>query len=417
MIKEVLDIYQQLPLPKTRSYGEYIAWLNQQDISMAEKFWKEQLKGFTTPTTWRIEKNLNPLDAKHQQQEQQIKLSQTTTSALQSFAQNYQLTLNTIIQGALAILLSRYSDQEDIIFGATSSGRPVTLAGVESMVGLFINTLPVRVRVPGQAVLISWLKQLKVQQSETLQYEYTSLLDIQKWSDITPGSSLFKTLLVFENYPIDTTLVESDKSITIQDVTSIEWTNFPLTILVGLSSEPSIKFKHADNLFDTATINRILEHFCLLLEKIIANPQQRLGELKFLTETEQQQLFFDWNNTAIDYPNTQSIHELFQRQVEQTPDAVAFVFEEQYLTYHALNQKANKLAHYLQQQGIKSESLVGVCVERSLEMLIAILVILKAGGAYVPLDPSDPKERLEFVIKDANVSTLLIQEKLLSIIS
>ncbi|MGB3534216.1 MAG: amino acid adenylation domain-containing protein [Microcoleaceae cyanobacterium] len=416
VIKELLDIYEQLSLPKTRPYSEYIAWLNKQDISIAEKFWKKQLKGFTTPTTFRVEKNLNALDAKHQQQQQQIKLSQTTTSALQSFAQNHQLTLNTLIQAALAILLSRYSDGEDIIFGATSSGRPASLAGIESMVGLFINTLPVRVKVPDQAVLISWLKKLQVQQSEALQYEYTSLLDIQKWSDISAGSSLFKTILVIENYPIDTTLVESDKSLIIQDVNSIEWTNFPLTILVGLGSELSIKFKYANHLFDTATISRILEHFCILLETMVAHPEQRLGELNFLTETEQQQLFFDWNNTEIDYPKTQSIHELFQQQVEETPDAIALIFEEQHLTYHALNQKANQLAHYLQKQGITSESLVGVCVERSLEMLIAILAILKAGGAYVPLDPSYPKERLEFVLKDAEVSTLLIQENLLDII-
>jgi amino acid adenylation domain-containing protein len=423
VIKEVLEIYRSLSegkpfsLPKIRPYGEYIAWLYKQDLSTAHQFWKEQLKGFTTPTSLRIEQNLNSISHTNQPEEQQVKLSQTTTSTLQLFAQKHQLTINTIIQGAFAILLSRYSGEQDILFGATSSGRPVALTGVESMVGLFINTLPVRIKVPGQAVLISWLKQLQNQQSEALQYEYTSLLEIQKLSDIAAGLPLFKTLLVFENYPIDKTLTQQKTSLKIQEVDSVEWTNFPLTILVGLGSELSIQLKYSAHLFEPTTIARFLEHFCILLEQIIANPQQRLGELNFLTPTEQKQLFLDWNNTLIDYPTTLTIPELFQTQVEQTPDAIALVFEDQSLTYQTLNSQANKLAHYLQKRGITSESLVGVCVERSPEMLIAILAIIKAGGAYVPLDPSYPQERLEFVLKDACVSTLLIQENLLEKIS
>lgn len=420
VIKEVLDVYQalsageQFSLPKIRPYGEYIAWLYKQDLSTANQFWKEQLKGFTTPTSLRIEKNLNSISHTNQPEEQQVKLSKATTSALQLFAQKNKLTINTVIQGAFAILLSRYSGEQDILFGATSSGRPVALTGVESMVGLFINTLPVRIKLPGQAVLISWLKQLQNQQSEALQYEYTSLLEIQKLSDIAAGLPLFKTLLVFENYPVDTTLLQQqNKSLKIKDIDSVEWTNFPLTILVGLDSELSIKLKYSGHLFEPTTLGRFLEHFCILLEKIIANPQQRLGELNFLTKTEQKQLFLDWNNTQIDYPQTQCIHELFQTQVEQTPDAIALVFENQSLTYQTLNSQANQLAHYLQKRGITSESLVGVSVERSPEMLIAILAILKAGGAYVPLDPSYPQERLEFVLKDARVSTVLISDNLL----
>lgn len=423
VIKEVLDVYQalsvgkQFSLPKISPYGEYIAWLYKQDLSTAQQFWKEQLKGFTTPTSLRIEKNLNSISHENQPEEQQVKLSQTTTSTLQSFAQKNQLTINTIIQGAFAILLSRYSGEQDILFGATSSGRPVGLTGVESMVGLFINTLPVRIKVPGQAVLISWLKELQNQQSEALQYEYTSLLEIQKLSDIPAGLPLFKTLLVFENYPIDKTLTQQNKSLKIQEVDSVEWTNFPLTILVGLGSELSIKLKYSGHLFEPKTIGRFLEHFCILLEQIIANPQQPLGELNFLTPTEHKQLFIDWNNTQIDHPKTLTIPELFQTQVENTPDAIALVFEDQSLTYQTLNSQANKLAHYLQKRGITSESLVGVCVERSPEMLIAILAIIKAGGAYLPLDPSYPQDRLEFVLKDACVSTLLIQENLLDKIS
>jgi amino acid adenylation domain-containing protein len=424
VIKEVLNIYlsllekQSFSLPKPRPYSEYIAWLSKQDLSTAHKFWKEQLKGFTTPTSLRIEQNLNILSSEtNKQQEQQIKLSKPTTSALQLFAQKHQLTLNTMIQGVFAILLSRYSGEEDILFGATYSGRPAALTGVESMVGLFINTLPVRVKFQGKIDIISWLKKLQNKQAEALQYEYTSLLEIQKWSDIPAGLPLFKTILVFENYPIDQTLIQQDKSLNIQDVDSVEWTNFPLTILVGLGSELSIKVKYSCHLFEPTTINQFLEHFSILLQEIITHSEKPLGQLNFLTTTEKQQLLIDWNNSQVDYPETQCIHELFQAQVEQNPDAIALIFEDQYLTYHTLNYQSNQLAHYLQNLGITSESLVGVCVERSPEMLIAILAILKAGGAYVPLDPSYPQDRLEFVIENAQVSTVLVADYLSNKIS
>ncbi len=423
ILKEVLEIYrllseeQPFSLTKPRPYSEYIAWLSKQDLSAAQNFWREKLQGFTTPTSLRIEQNINTASQDNQQQEQQIKLPPATTSALQLFAQTHQLTFNTIIQGVLAILLSRYSGEEDIVFGATSAGRPVALTGVESMVGLFINTLPVRVKVPGKAVIISWLKQLQNQQAEALHYEYTSLLEIQNWSDISPGLPLFRTLLVFENYPIDPTLIQPDANLKIQEVNSIEWTNFPLTILVGLGSQLTIKVKYSSHQCESTAIHQFLEHFNILLQAILTDSEQYLGELNLLTLSEKQQLFLNWNQTQVDYPQIQCIHELFQEQVEKTPDAIALIFENQYLTYQTLNSKANQLAHYLQQLGIQSESLVGVCLERSPELLIAILAILKAGGAYVPLDPTYPQNRLKFVLQNAQVSTVLVADYLLDKVS
>lgn len=409
VIKDVFALYRNQDLPYNRPYGEYIAWLHQQDLAAAQQFWQNKLKGFATPIDLKIDRRLNQIGW----DERQISLSKTSTTALQSLARQHQLTLNTLIQGTFAILLSRYSGEEDIVFGATAAGRPPALMGVESMVGLFINTLPVRVQVPPQASLIPWLQNLQTQQAETLQYEYSSLLDIQQWSDVAAGLPLFESILVFENYPVDASLTHQNQDLSIREVNSVEWTSFPMTVLVGVSAELSIKIEYHCADFSSDTITRMLGHFQTLLERIIANPEQHLGEISLLTVTEQQ-LFVEWNNTQKNYPKNQCLHERFERQVDKTPEAVAVIFENQQLIYSELNRKANQLAHYLQTLAVKPGVLVGICLERSLEMVIGILGILKAGGAYVPIDPTYPLDRQSYMLTDAQISILLTQQHLSS---
>jgi amino acid adenylation domain-containing protein len=320
-----------------------------------------------------------------------------------------------LIQGAFAILLSRYCNQDDIVFGATSSGRPATLTGSESMVGLFINTLPVRVQVDPEASLISWLQQLQTQQTEALEYEYSPLLEIQSWSEIPRGSTLFEHILVFENYPVDASLLKSQNELKIEKVNSLEWTSFPLTMLVSVANKLNFKIKYDSQRFDNSTITNLFVSFYTLLENIANNPQQTLIELPVLTDA-QQQLLTEWNSTQAEYPQ-QCIHELFAAQVELTPDKTAVIFEDEKLTYQQLNVKTNQLAHYLRSIGVKPEVLVGISLERSLEMVIGILAILKAGGAYVPLDPEYPQERLDFIKEETQVKTVLTQEKIREILS
>jgi amino acid adenylation domain-containing protein len=407
VIKDVFALYRNQDLSDNRPYREYIAWLNQQDLAAAQQFWQNKLKGFTAPIDLKIDRRLNQVEW----DEQQISLSKTSTTALQSLAQQHQLTLNTLIQGTFAILLSHYSGEEDIVFGATVAGRPPALMSVESMVGLFINTLPVRVQVTEQACLIPWLQNLQTQQAETLQYEYSSLLDIQQWSNVGAGLPLFESILVFENYPVDASLTHQNQDLSIREVSSVEWTSFPMTVLVGAGAELSIKIKYHCTHFSSDTITRMLSHFQTLLEEIITNPEQRLAQIPLLTPTEQQ-LFVEWNKTQENYPKNQCLHECFEKQVEKTPEAIAVIFENQQLTYSELNQKANQLAHYLQTLGVKPSVLVGICLERSLEMVIGILGILKAGGAYVPIDPSYPLDRQSYMLSDAQISILLTQQHL-----
>jgi amino acid adenylation domain-containing protein/non-ribosomal peptide synthase protein (TIGR01720 family) len=420
IFKEVQTNYEafcqeKIPrLEQPRPYREYIAWLQQQDISKAKAFWTEQLKGFMAPTPFQVDNRTDNANSQKYYKEQRFALSKTTTEALQSYVRQHHLTLNTLVQGAWALLLNRYSFETDVVFGATVSGRPAIIAGVESMVGLFINTLPVRVQVSSKTLLLPWLQQLHAQQVEREQYSYTPLVDIQGWSDVPASVPLFESIMAFENYPIDSTLREKpSEHLNIRLVHAAEMTNYPLTMMVEISdSKLLFKVLYETVRFTADTIARMMGHVETLLESMVDNPERRLGEFSLLASAERHQLLVAWNNTHTEYPKDQCIHQLFEAQVERTQETIAVLFEDQQLTYQELNQKANQLAYHLQTLGVKPEVLVGICVERSIEMVIGLLGILKAGGAYVPLEPSYPQKRLAFMLEDSQLLLLLTQEKL-----
>jgi amino acid adenylation domain-containing protein len=417
VLKEVLSFYEadvqgeNLYLTSSRPYKDYIAWLQQQDLSQAEAFWRQALAGFTTRTPLIANINTNKPQQEHYKEEKLL-LSNTLTTSLELLAKNNHLTLNTLLQGAWALLLNRYSSEQDVLFGTTVSGRPSALAGVESIVGLFINTLPVRVKVAPEAKLLPWLRQIQSQLVDLEQYSYSSLVDIQACSDVPPGTALFESLLVFENYPLDASLREGTGSIEVSDVRGSERTNYPLTAIVMPASELSVLFSYDASRFDAANIKQMLAHLQTLLDQMVVKPQASLYELQMLTKAEQHQILQEWNNTQTDYPKNKCIHELFEAQVEETPDAVAVVCEGKQFSYRELNCRANSLAHYLRTLGVRANVLVGISVERSFDMLVGLLAILKAGGAYVPLDPTYPTERLSLMVSDAQVPILLTQKHL-----
>ncbi len=421
IIKEVLAFYeafkqgQNLSLIPPYPYREYITWLQQQDLGQAETFWHKHLQGFTTPTQLTVDtskKHETQINKNEDSNSQEyLQLTHRETLEITSFCQQNYITLNTLIQGAWALLLSYYSGEYDVVFGATVSGRPPTLPGVESIVGLFINTLPVRVEINPKIELVSWLQNLQTQQIERDQYSYSSLIDIQKWSDLPTGTSLFESLLVFENYPVslDTVFNQSNSSLKISQTWGFEKTNYPLALFVLPHFELLFRLDYKKNLFFSQTIQQILRHLKELVLELISHPQARLFELSLLSQNEQNKILIEWNKTQINFEHKACIHKLFEAQVQQTPNAIAVADEYQQLTYQSLNSKANQLAHYLQKLDVKPEQLIGICLERSCEMLIALLAILKVGAAYVPLDPSYPQERLLFIVKDSEISLLLTQ--------
>ncbi len=415
VLQEVFGLYdaftrgRDLQLSRPRPYRDYIAWLRRQNSASAEAFWRKNLQGFTAPTPLRTDR---PAAAKTGEEfaSQELALSDATTNALEAMAQEYHVTLNTLMQGAWALLLSRYSGETDICFGAIVSGRPAELNGVETMVGLFINTLPVRVQAPPNATLSEWLKKNQTQQAELRQYEYSSLRQVQSWSDAPPGVALFDSIFMFENYRKDTPLEAMSTALKISNARWFERQNYPLAAIAIPGRPTLLRLTYDCRRFESETIGRMLQHWQMLLAGMVKRPAARLAELSLLTDAERQQLLVSWNDTTLNFPRERCAHELFEAQVAQQPEAVAVSHQGRTVTYRELNRRANQLAQRLQKMGVGPETLVGICMERSLELVLASLAVLKAGGAYVPLDPAYPPERLAFMLQDSQVPVLLTKQ-------
>ena len=412
IIKEILTLYEanqrgeHLRLSPVRPYKEYIEWLQQQNIEKAKQFWQQTLQGLQTPTILTGKKGQGIY------QEKRFQLSQTVTEKLQTAARQHHLTLNNLVQGAWSLLISRYTGEKDVIFGATVSGRQPVLENIESMVGLLINTIPTRVKIDNPTEILSWLKELQTQAIEQEQYSYFPLAEIQQLSDILPGMPLFESLLVFENYPVDSSKKDTKKTLEISNLSCFERTNYPLTIVINPGSQLRGRFVYDTSCFDEPRISRIIRHFQTLLTKFAEDLQQNISQLSLLSAGEEQELILLENHQNQDNINYQCVHILFEKQVEKTPDNIAVIYKQEHLTYQQLNNRANQLAHYLKLLGVKPETRVGICVERSPEMVIGILAILKAGGAYVLLDTAYPTERLTFMLEDVQTSILLTQTHL-----
>lgn len=430
LLQEVFVLYEALcrgeaaSLHRRRPYRDYIVWLKNQRMDAAEAFWREQLRGFTAPTPLTVDHpleqgadqrgvELHQADDQEAYDEQEIWLSRQETRALERMAREHHLTINTLIQGAWALLLSRYSGEDDVLFGATVSGRPTDLPGAQSMIGLFINTLPIRVQV-SETSTIDWLRNLQARVGEIRDYEYSPLIEIQGWSDVPRGVPLFESILVFENYPIDTETLEEHGglSLSMQNLRSFEQTNYPLTLVAGAAEQLMVKIVYDVRRFEEDTISRMLGHLRTLLESLSANPSRSVWKLPLLTETERHQMLVEWHQTTEDYPSDRCVHELIEEQANQTPRDVAVVFEDEHLTYEALSRQTNQLAHYLQKRDVGPETIVAICLDRSLEMIVALLGVLKAGGAYLPLDPTNPEDRLAFMLKDSQASLVLTKAHL-----
>ena len=409
---------QELNLPEPTPFRAYIAWLLRQNLGEAETFWRSTLKNFLAPTSL-------PFDFVHsggsadvpRYHGQHFFLASTTSAGLQHLARQYQLTLNTIAQGAWALLLSRYSGNRDVLFGATVSGRPAELPGVEAMVGPFINTLPLRVRLDEKQNVVRWLQQLQLDQLEARQYEYSPLAQVQGWSEMGRGHGLFDSLLVFQNLPINSSSPQHQPALGIRAEVNEQSNNFErsnslqLTVLPG--ERISIGLTYDQRRFSEETIARLLKHFQRVLEVFVAEPEITVGEVSLLSEAEKRQLLCDWNRSDTAEYEAECIHRLFEEQVEQRPEQIAVEFGGERVSYRELNERANRLGRYLREQRVRAEVVVGLCLERSIEMVVGVLGVLKAGGAYLPLDPGYPLERLSFMLQETGVPLLLTQERLL----
>ena len=409
---EVLRHYAGEVLPTiTGHYRDYISWLVSQDTQATEAFWREQLSSLEAPT--RLVDSLPAQEKGSGYDEVVLALDVKETSVLNGFAKTNRVTMNTLVQGAWSLLLSRYCGQSTIAFGGTVAGRPDSIRGINEQVGLFINTLPVIVNTSPEQKVGDWLQALQHQNITAREYEHTQLSDVQRWAG-HGGGGLFDSIMVFENYPVAEALkAGAPDGLVFGEVNSREETNYPLTLTVTYSDKLIVGFNYDTTHYDKQTIEQLSQHLNSVLVQLTTNESQSLGAINIISESETKQLT-TWGINETRYDNTQSVHQLIEQQVTLTPNATALVFEEEQLTYIELNHRANQLAHYLIAQGVKPEEKVGVAVERSVDMVISLLAVLKVGAAYVPLDPDYPNERLAYIIKDSAIKILLSQNELLS---
>lgn len=374
-------------------------------------YWQKQLEGISVlnlPT-----KQLRPAVPSYRGAKQFLKLPHSLTQALEALSYQEGVTLFMTMLAAFQTLLYRYTQQEDIVVGSPIANR--NRSELEGLIGFFVNSLVLRTDFSGKPTFRELLN--RVREVTLGAYSHQDLPFEKLVEELHPErdlsrNPLFQVVFSLQNTPIvalelpglTLSLFEYDCKTAKLDLELHLWQD--LDSLKG-------QMVYSTDLFDDTTITRMLGHFQTLLESIVANPEQRISDLSLLTEEERQELLIDWNNTKKNHPENKCFHQLFEAQMEETPDAIAVVFDKQQLTYRQLNIRANQLAHHLQKLGVVPDVIVGICVERSLEMILTLLGILKAGGAYLPLDPSLPQERLKFMLKDAQVSVLLTQEKLL----
>jgi len=402
-------------LKTPKQFRELIEWQSQP--SQGEELKKQQAYWLTTlvnPTVLNLPTDKpRPALPSYQANRRSLTLDSQFTEKLKQFSRKQGCTFLMTLLSVYNILIHRLTGQDDILVGLPASGRG--LLDSEGMVGYCTHFLPIRSQLAGNPTFADYLKQMRgvlLSAYEHQDYPFALLLNQLDLPRNTSRSPLIDVSFNLEpaiNLPkmrgLEVSLLPQKMSFKDRDL------HLNVTEMGG---EALIDCDYNTDLFKDETIQRWLGHFQTLLEAVINDPRQNLRELPLLSPAERQQLLVDWNNTKTDYPQDQCIHQLFEAQVERTPDAIAVIFENQKLTYSELNSRANQLAHYLQSLGVGPEVLVGILVERSLEMIVGLLGILKAGGAYVPLDPDYPPERLQFMLEDSQVSLLLTQQHLLA---
>ncbi|QLE70304.1 amino acid adenylation domain-containing protein [Streptomyces rectiverticillatus] len=388
-------------LPPATPYRDYLAWLAGRDQQAAEMAWGEALAGLSGPT------RLAPVDSRRDPvvpERTSFTLSRELTAALHDLARGNGLTLNTVVQGAWGVLLSRMSGDMDVVFGSVVSGRPPDIPRVETMVGLFINMVPVRVRLDPAESLIGMLTRLQHEQSALTPHQHFGLARIHRLTGI---SELFDTVVVFESYPRPHDTGPGPGGLQITPVSGRAATHYPLTLAINPGPELRLRLDYRNDLFEHSDIDNLTTRLTRILEVLVTtHADQPLSKVDFLTATERQQILAEWNDTGCALPAV-TLPDLFEEQVARAPGNTALVFGDASLTYGEADARANRLAHHLIALGAGPERVVAVALPRSSDLVVVLLAVLKSGAAYLPLDLDQPRRRLEFVLGDIDPSLVV----------
>ncbi len=404
-MEEIFQVYGHLTrglpldLPAVRPYRDYIEWLQRQDPAASKRYWTRYLEGFRSPTPMPAP----PVADRGAATEQlRSELPEGLSAQLKVFAAQHRMTLSTVAQGAWAILLARHAGETDVVFGTTVSGRPSDLPGIETMLGLFINTIPVRMRVDPRQPLVPWLKMIQARQAARSQFEHTPLPDIQRWSEIPPATSLFESNVVFMNYPLDEALTHGAHDLAIDEIELYDRADVPLELQVTARDRWEIDLAFDPRRFDPAAMRRMLGHFGALLENFVAEPAKAVGRLSILTASERRELLEDFNDTDVPFDAADTVVHRLERAAALDPTRPAAEFEGVAVSIGELNARANRFARRLLKAApLRPDDLVAIVAPRSERMMEAILAVWKCGAAYVPIDPEYPADRIRTILEDS----------------
>ncbi|MCK5056620.1 MAG: amino acid adenylation domain-containing protein, partial [Candidatus Aminicenantes bacterium] len=418
---EFFEIYtgyvenREYRLPEIKPYRTYIQWLEKQDKEASAAYWANYLDSFEEQTGI---PGAAPINKKENQSEYKNKkasfpLTKEKTDRLNKLAAGRSVTLNILTRTLWGILLGRYNGKRDVVFGSVVSGRPFELDGVEAMVGLFINTIPVRIRFEEKMKFHELLQRVQEEALASESYHYYPLAKIQSSSALK--QNLIDHLFIFENYPVAEQIAGyggkgNKSSVSLLEITGVdvfEQTNYDFNILLSESDRFSITFQYNENVYAGDYAERLAGHFLVAIDQVIENEELEIDDITFLSPEEKNRLLYEFNDTAAEYPADKTIHELFEEQVARVPARIAAVYLSEQITYRELDEQSGRLAYRLTEKGVAADMILGLMIQRSIKMITGILGILKAGGAYLPIDPYYPEERKQFILADSDARMLI----------
>ncbi|MEU2758477.1 condensation domain-containing protein, partial [Streptomyces albidoflavus] len=386
------------------SFGDYLRWLAGQDQEAGRGHWRRSLAGYEEPVALPYDHAPEQVRRGQSSARVTVELDAAVAGRAGAYARDHRITQNALVQGAWALVLSQYAGRHDVVFGTTVSGRPADLPGAEALLGLFINTLPVRVSAAPGVRAADWLRGIQDQQAESRRYEYVALSDVE--TDLTPGASLFDSLVVFENYPVDEAAA-ARHGIGVRAAEAVEATHYALTLIAAATGDRlGLTLAYDPALFEQATAERLAGQLAAAVTRLVERPEAPVAEIELLTGAERERLLGEWGSGART-PVDGSVVEVFARRAAATPDAVAISAGGSSLTYRALDRRTDQLARALADRGVTAESRVGLLLERSADVVVAMLAVLKAGGAYVPLHTGQPEERLRDILGRSGTTLVL----------
>lgn len=405
---------EKVALTPAKRYSDYLQWMEIRDQQPSVEYWENYLNGYTIPAKIPEKNAYSSQEEMSGLSSEEFTIEAEVFQKLKNISKSNQITLNTIIQTAWGMVLSRYNNTNDVIFGSVLSGRSSEVDGIEHMVGLFINTVPVRLKYESEEPLLEILKRAQEDALKINEHQYFSLSDIQGLSEL--GNRLFDHIMIFENYPIsDKLVIPEDKEtvgFTVEDIQVYEKTNYDLVILVIPGDNIRIQADYNPSKYSRKMIVQIMDHLKNTINSILEDCIVPAKELNFISKTESIKLLNQFNKKEVTYPSDKTIIDLFEEQALCTPDVVAVQCEDQQITYYQLHKRSSEIALVLRERGIGRDSIVGLLMHKNIDTVIGMLAILKAGGAYLPIDINYPEARKDYIIENSGLKIILTTSEL-----